>query len=496
MLDTAVAQIRVALSIATGRRLNIRALDRLLDGMLATSLEFGAIGAEGAQALGGPPLDDAVRQRVALRRFRSLAQRAAARTRYYSSLFAEHEIDPARMEWDDVRRLPVTGRDALRDDPDAFVCSGTRPVMRAVTTGTTGPPIGVWFSEYELAAITGATTNHVLLRKLIRPDDIVQMCISSRAHLPLITISNTCYRIGAIVQVTGLVEPALALAQLAERRSIPGKRRGVTVMNVYPSYFGELIEHGLRLGYRPADFDLERVLIGGEIVTAGLKARAEQLFGPVDFVENYASTEMVPCGGNPCTGGHLHYESSAGLHEVVALSGTGLAADGEPGSLVETPFPPYRETTVLLRYDTEDIVAPLSGPFDCELRNLPATTHVLGKRRLAVRHDSGWVFQREVMEALEGCEAVPLPARYSCRAVPAGVALEVLVRDDDDPGVDRAVRDRLAAYDVPVRELYLVTDPARLSGAVPLRSDLRERSFTPAPAATGRTPQLAMNTGR
>jgi len=490
MLDVAVAQIRVALSIATGRRLNIRALDRLLDGMLATRFEFGMIGAEGAQALGGPPLDDEVRQKVALRRFRTVARRAADRTRYYSRLFTEQAIDPATMSWDDVRRLPITGRDALREEPDSFVCAGTRPVMRAITTGTTGPPTGVWYSEYELAALTGATTNHVLLRNLIRPDDIVQMCISSRAHLPVITISGTCYRIGAIVQVTGLVDPALALAQLSERRSIPGKRKRVTVLNVYPSYLGELIEHGLRGGYRPTDFDLERILIGGEIVTAGLMRRAERLFGPVEFVENYASTEMVPCGGNPCASGHLHYESSAGLHEVVALDGTGLAADGEPGSLVETPFPPYRETTLLLRYDTEDIVAPLSGPLDCEFRNLPATTHVLGKRRFALRHDDGWVFQRQVMEALEGSEAVPLPARYGNRAASAGVALEVLVRDDD-PGVERAVRDQLEAHDVPVKELTLVTDPAQLSAAIPVRSDLRETSFTPAAAPA----LLASSTG-
>jgi hypothetical protein len=306
------------------------------------------------------------------------------------------------------------------------------------------------------------------------------MCISSRAQLPMITISDTCFRIGAIVQVVGLVDPALALAQLAEPRRVPGKRRRISVMNVYPSYLGELVEHGLRLGYGPGDFGLERVLIGGEIVTAGLKARAQRLFGPVQFVENYASTEMVPAGGTPCAGGHLHYESSSGLHEVVSLSGDGMAADGEPGSLVETPFPPYRETTLLLRYDTEDVVTNLSGPLECELHNMPATSHVLGKRRHAVRHDDGWVFQREVMEALEACEAVPLPARYGCRPVGAGVALQVLVRDDS-PATHSAVHDALSASGVPVKELSLETDPAALRAALPVRSDLREHSFASAP---------------
>ena len=31
-------------------------------------------------------------------------------------------------------------------------------------------------------------------------------------------------------------------------------------------------------------------------------------------------------------------------------------APGEPGVLVGTVLPPYRETTILLRYNTEDVV--------------------------------------------------------------------------------------------------------------------------------------------
>jgi hypothetical protein len=53
----------------------------------------------------------------------------------------------------------------------------------------------------------------------------------------------------------------------------------------------------------------------------------------------------------------------------------------------------------------------LDGPLACTLRTQPATSDLLGKRRLAVRHDAGWTFPRQVLEALEALEAVPLPAR-------------------------------------------------------------------------------------
>jgi phenylacetate-coenzyme A ligase PaaK-like adenylate-forming protein len=40
---------------------------------------------------------------------------------------------------------------------------------------------------------------------------------------------------------------------------------------VYPSYLGQLVEEAKRLGYGPGDFGLERIMAGGEVVTAGLK---------------------------------------------------------------------------------------------------------------------------------------------------------------------------------------------------------------------------------
>ena len=145
--------------------------------------------------------------------------------------------------------------------------------------------------------------------------------------------------------------------------------------------------------------------------------------------------------------------------------------------MVATPLPPYRETTLLLRYDTEDVVRALDAvPLTCELRNLPATGDVLGKLRLSARHEHGWTFPRDVLEALEAVEAVPLPARCGFWSVPGGVALEAVVRGDS-PDVGREIGDRLEARGVPLRELRLVDDGRALQRPLPLRCDLREASF-------------------
>ena len=110
--------------------------------------------------------------------------------------------------------------------------------------------------------------------------------------------------------------------------------------------------------------------VSGEVVPEGLKRRAWQLFGTVRFVESYAMTETIPVGGRTCSDGHLHFEPSHGLLEVIAPETVAAAAVSEPGSIVATPFAPYRETTMLLRYDTEDLVYPLVAPLTCSLRNV------------------------------------------------------------------------------------------------------------------------------
>ncbi|MBI2761502.1 MAG: hypothetical protein HYX51_08765 [Chloroflexi bacterium] len=228
-----------------------------------------------------------------------------------------------------------------------------------------------------------------------------------------------------MVSIVGVVEPAQILALLSERHTLPGVRPRVSAMAIYPSSLGELVECGLARGCRPGRLRPGRAIVDGEVVTEGLKARAERLVGPVTFGESCGMTELLPLSGGRCSHGHLHFEPSHGLVEVLDPESGAPAAPGELGTIVATPFMPFRDTTLLPRYDTADLVRPVAGPLDCELRAQPvATTALLGKRRLAVRHADGWTTPRDVPEALEAVEAAPLPARRGYWSVPDGVAVE------------------------------------------------------------------------
>jgi phenylacetate-CoA ligase len=478
MLETVVAQLRFAASLVFGLPFSARSLDRLIDTLSDTQHEFGALEPAGAEFLGGPPLDDATLGEMQLRRFRTQAVRGARETPYYQGLFERLNLDPARLCHADIRALPLTPKEALRDAPDAFVRRTARTCYRTTTTGTTGRPTSVCFSQEELRVFVALGAIGLLMHRQVGPEDIVLISTSARATLGNTCFMGACARVGAQVSMGGLVDPTHTLALLAEQRQLAGKKARVSMLSIYPSYLGELVTAGRAAGYGPADFGLERISVGGEIVTRGLKARCQELFGPVQFIEGYGITEPWPFGATLCAEGHLHFEHAHGLLEVLDLETGDPALPGAVGTLVLTPFAPFRETSVLLRYNTEDVVRPLAWPLTCALRQLPATTDILGKRRLAVRHAGGWVFPRAVAEALEAVEEVPLPARYGFWAVPGGVAVEV-VAQADVLSVRRRIEQSLIDWQVPVCELHIVTDPTQLSRPFPLRCDLREHSFRP-----------------
>jgi phenylacetate-CoA ligase len=474
MIEALPAQLRYSLSLAFGTRLRPAALDRLVTGFLASQAEFGTLARDAAEALRGPDLDEETRREVQIRRFRKQA-RLAASTAYYRRLFARLGVDPAKLRWPDVEALPPTTKDALRSEPDDFVPRAARPAFRALTTGTTGVPTTVYFSVHELEATSALNAMGLLLARQAAPGDVVQLSVSSRGVYPVMLAARSLARVGALVYQAGFVDPSHALALLAEARSLPRHKPRPNVLSTTPSYLGSLVERGVELGYAPRDFGVERILLGGEIATRGLRERADRLFGPVDYVETYNATEILPAGALACEAGHLHFAVPTGLVEVLSLDGGRPAPPGEAGTLVVTPFVPYRETTVLLRYDTGDVVRVPAEPPACELSTMPATGPVLGKRALAVCHEDGWTFQRDVLEALEELDEVPLPARFGLWPAGDGVGVEVVARDDDGR-TRRRVADGLERS-VPLRALRVVTDASRLEHASPLRTDLREHSF-------------------
>ncbi len=472
MLDTAWRQLRHGLAVALGRRIRADDVETLARHVRRTHAEFGRLDHEQVMEALGRVTDPDVREVGDARRWRAAVRAAYRDTIYYRQTLDRLGLTPDELTFQRRAELPPTTKTALRALPEAFVSARSEPVLQAYTTGSTGIPTSCWFSAYELSLAAGYSAMFRMMNAGLGPSDVLAICVSSRAALAVHTTLNSAQLIGAGYVLMGVVDPAEALTRLATPVHLPGKKPKVSALTVNPSHLGELVQLGEKLGYRAADFGLEQITCGGEILTAALTRRAEQLFGaPVR--DTYGMTETFPVSGQNCSEGHLHFASEQGLLEILDPQTYQPVGPGEVGTLVVTPFQPYRETTLLLRYATGDLVRVLPGPVSCEMAGQPATSPLLGKAEFSPGSDGVRLYQRDILELLEAEPVLPLPVRYRTEAAADGFDLHVL-GPEDDPALVARLESLAGAADLPVRKIVVHGELSGLGRPQFVRSLLRE----------------------
>lgn len=483
MLDTALAQFRYGMASAFGRRVRASDVHKLVRDVVAARAEHGGLDEEQLEQMRGAAIDPEMRRLIAERRMRKLLRIARDRTPFYGARFRSLGIGPRDVSLDTLHELPVTTRAELKSLPEAFVSRTASPVLRATTTGTTGEPTSIWFSRYELDVAAGFGAIASVVNLGWGPEVVVQSNISSRAMVGVLTGATGCALIGAAFDQMGIVDPEEALGRLAAPVHAPGKTTRVSILSTYASYLGLLVDVAEASGHTPADFELRQIVCGGEVLSDALRRRAEDVFG-AELVDIYGMTEIFPLGGTACSQGHLHLSVEQGVMEIVDVDTGRPAAPGRVGTLVVTPFYPFRETTLLFRFDTGDLVRTLDDTeLTCELAALPATSPVLGKRESSVQVGDVLVTDRDVRDVVDADRGVPLPARFVLSPGDGGVDVDVLVRPPRDDAEHRLV----AAFHragVPVAAVRCHVDRSTMPRMPAMRCDLRETTFTrrmPAP---------------
>ena len=476
MFETGIRQIRMAIGMLSGRRLDTRNIARLVDDALATIAEFGEPGADAQQVLGGPLADPADRLEFANRGLRRTARRLAAASPFYARRFSAASAEPGRLDVAGLRAIPVTTKQDLMERPDDFRCADVAGYLTTRTTGTTGRPAEIWLSRYEMELWPALGALSSVLRDELHPGDVMQVNISSRATAAMHLSAATCRLARTGCDLLGVVSPDEALDSLGES--------GATLLSTYPSYLAELVTAARRRGLGPDAFRLRRINVGGEVLSPSLAQAACQTLGVPHVDDTFSMTEVIPVTGRTCSRAHLHPDLNTGLTELLDLETGEPAAPGALGTLVITPYFPYRDCMPVFRYDTRDVVRRLPDEsLGCELAGIPGTSQVLGKASQLLRLSASEVITpRQVIDAIEALPTTPWPARYRAELRDGRVRLTLPAAAVDGFG-EAAARRHLAESGLDA-DLTIVGDDQAAS-LRHTRSDLREATFAAPQALVG-----------
>jgi phenylacetate-CoA ligase len=469
MFETGVRQLRMAVSMVSGRPINPCNVERLVADAVATVAAFGSPGDDIAQLLDGPFSDPGARRSFQEQALRRTARRLARLSPRYRARFASIDLDPKTLVLEDLPRIPVTTKADLVDEPGSFLVDGAEPHLTTRTTGTTGRPAEIWLSRYELRLWPALAALSGLLRDELRTDDCMQINISSRATAAVQQNMAICRLVGARARPLGIVAP---------EESLDGLLGDATLLATYPSYLAGLVKAARARGLGPDDFRLRRIDCGGEVLSPALAAAARETLGAA-VNDTFAMTEVLPVSGRVCEQGHLHHDLNMGLVEVIGLDTGEPSAAGELGTVVITPYYPYRECMPVFRYDTRDVVRRLpEGSLTCSQAGVSATSRILGKAGHMLRVGGRVVTARELVEACEALPGQPWPARFSARARPDRLELSVSEDTAGALSAEELARHIAADADGLAVSCNLVAGPASAT-LRPLRADLRETSFSP-----------------
>ncbi len=471
MFQTGIRQARMAMSMVWGRPISPRNVERLIEDALETLATFGAPGDDVQQVLDGPFSDAQAREDFQNRALRRTAGRLAQRSPHYRRLFGAAGIDPQKLTVDQMAGVPVTVKGDLTAAPSDFITDGSQPYVSTRTTGTTGRPAEVWLSRYELELWPAMAALSGLLRGELGPEDCMQINISSRATAAVQQNLAVCRLVGARSRMLGVVPADESLDSL-----LGAGDTSPTMLVTYPSYLAELVQAARRRGVGPGDFRLRRIDCGGEVLSAALSRAAYETFGPRLVNDGFGMTEVLPVTARGCEHGHLHHDLNMGFVEVVDLQTGQPVGPGQLGSVVITPYYPYRECMPVFRYDTRDIVRRLpDAPLACELAGVPGTSRILGKADHLLHAGDEVITLRDLVEVVEDLPAQPWPARFAAAVhedrvqlrLPADVLVGTSTTD---------LRRRLADRGLDV-EVATVADARPGVQIRPLRADLLETTF-------------------
>ena len=266
----------------------------------------------------------------------------------------------------DLPRLPFTTKDELRDgqrrEPPfgPQLCAPRERLVRMhVTSGTTGEPVAVGFTQRDHEA-NSAVGGEAFRIAGLRPGDTVAHCLNYALYAGGIADHMALEASGATVVPVGTGQSGRLL------ELIP--RLGITAIFGTLSFPAYLAGRAREAGLEPRELGLRHIVTAGEpgAGLAAVRAEIEQSWGAT-VADTFGMSDVWSTMGGACAEGegvHLTVSDHAVLELIDPDTGAPLQLeDGATGELVWTHL--RREASPLLRYRSGDLAQVWTSPCAC-----------------------------------------------------------------------------------------------------------------------------------
>ncbi len=273
----------------------------------------------------------------------------------------EHVRTPA-----DLPRLPFTTKDELREGQRAdppygpHLCAPRERLVRMhVTSGTTGEPVAVGFTQADHEA-NSAVGGEAFRIAGVRPGDTIAHCLNYALYAGGIADHMALEASGATVVPVGTGQSRRLLDLIP--------RLGINAIFGTLSFPAYLAERAREVGVDPLSLGLRHIVTAGEpgAGLAAVRAEIEAAWG-ASVVDTFGMSDVWSTMAGACEEGEgLHL--TVGDHAVLELMDpdTGEPVpleDGAAGELVWTHL--RREASPLLRYRSADLGRVWTSPCAC-----------------------------------------------------------------------------------------------------------------------------------
>lgn len=316
-----------------------------------------------------------------LAKLTSLVERAAATVPHYAPLRTSLG---SIQSLDDIARIPLLSKEALRQAPKNFLSSRASHSLRAITTsGSTGTPVRVfWSRDTERAWYAGMEHRMRRWHGVRWGEPWAQL--GGRSFLPFNKTSPPYWvlnRASRQLFLSGFHLHPEALDTMLARLQAHAPRYLVG----YPSALHVLATHALS---RPQRLSVAAVFTNAEPLLDHQRQSIAAAFGAAPR-ENYGPSELTICA-YACEQDALHLCPEFGIVEVLDEAGNALRK-GETGRLVTTGL--LNTDQPLLRYEIGDRGTLSPDPCACG-RKLPVLQSVEGRLDDLVHGHDGRVLGR------------------------------------------------------------------------------------------------------